>query len=385
MSVIALAGTLCAIAYSLFTLWCAVSFRRSIVGAVYDRASHADTQFTPAVSILKPLCGMDPHAYESLRSHCVQDYPAFEIIFGVSDPDDEIVPAVQRLMKEFPAIPMKLVNCTQRLGSNLKISNLIQMIPNARHEFLIINDSDIEVPKDYLQRVIAPLEQTSVGMVTCLYRGIAGRTIGSKLESLGISSDFIPGVLCAKVIDGGIHFGLGSTLAFSRKTLETIGGLQPLADFLADDYQLGYRISQAHLNVEFADCVVDHYLPPYSFSAFFQHQLRWARAIRTSRPGGYVGLIFTFAIPWSLLNVLLMPGAAYTWLCFAAAVFLRYAVWLAVQTRVLRTARVLADFWLLPIRDLIAVIVWIACYGGHHVVWRGKRFALVNGKLRESS
>jgi ceramide glucosyltransferase len=328
---------------------------------------------------------MDPHAFESLRSHCAQDYPAFEIIFGVSDPGDESIPAVHKLIRDFPHVTIKLVNCPQRLGSNLKISNLIQMIPSAQYEFLIINDSDIEVPTDYLKQVIAPLEKPSIGMVTCLYRGIAGSTVGSKLESLGISSDFIPGVLCARILDRGVRFGLGSTLAFSRRTLEIIGGLPPLADFLADDYQLGYRISKANLSVQVASCIVDHHLPPYSFPAFFQHQLRWARAMRTSRPGGYTGLIFTFAIPWSILALLLMPGSATAWLCFGAAVLLRYAVWISVQARVLRSPRVLADFWLLPIRDVIALVVWIACYGGHQVVWRGKRFFLVNGKLRESS
>ena len=173
------------------------------------------TEFTPPVSILKPLCGMDPHAYTSLRSHCIQDYPVFEIIFGVADPADAIIPVVKQVMAEFPAVHMKLVHCPDQLGTNLKISNLVQMLPHARHEFILINDSDIHVPGDYVRRVVAPLKNDSVGMVTCLYRGIASASLGSKLESLGISSDFVPGVLCAKRLEGELRFGLGSTLAFS--------------------------------------------------------------------------------------------------------------------------------------------------------------------------
>src|SRR5579883_2688443 len=177
-----------AIGYCLFCLWCAASFR-------LNRAGGRAAEFMPPVSILKPLCGMDPHAYESLRSHCLQDYPEYEIIFGVVDSADEILPAVQKVIEEFPHIPIKLVHCPERSGANLKISNLIQMLPSARHEFLIINDSDIQVPPDYLNRVMAPFESSGTGMVTCLYRGIPANTIGSKLEALGISSDFIPGVL----------------------------------------------------------------------------------------------------------------------------------------------------------------------------------------------
>lgn len=368
-------ATLCGIGYSLFTLWCVVSFRLRQPGP-------REKSFTPPVSILKPLCGMDPHAYESLRSHCVQDYPEYEIIFGVADPADDIVPVVQKLITEFREVPIKLVYSPRVLGSNLKVSNLLQMLPNARYDFLLINDSDIQVPETYLKQVMAPLADSSAGMTTSLFRCIPGRTIGSKLEALGISSDFVPGILCAKRLDGGIRFALGSTLAFSRRALEQIGGLVPLADFLADDYQIGHRMSQAGLRVELAGCIVDHYLPEYSFGAFIQHQLRWARAVRTSRPGGYAGLIFTYVVPWSLLTVLLTSGATWAWVLFACAVVLRYSVWFAAEAHVLRDPRPGRSFWLLPVRDLVTIAVWFSSYFGREVVWRGRRFELVNGKLR---
>src|SRR5215831_4071735 len=375
LAIISIVGTVCGIFYCLVSLRSAVSFG-------LRRRERADTAFTPPVSILKPLCGLDPHAYTSLRSHCMQDYPAFEIIFGVADPVDEILPTVERVRAEFPDVPIKLVHCSQQLGNNLKISNLVQMLPHARHELLLINDSDIEVPDDYLRRVVERLKDRSVGMVTCLYRGIAGGSIGSKLEALGISSDFVPGVLTANRLDGELRFGLGSTLAFSRTSLDAAGGFSPLADYLADDYQLGYRISKAGLSVELADCIVDHYLPEYSFGEFVQHQLRWARAIRTSRPGGYLGLIFTFAIPWSLVAITLFPNVTWVWVLLASALILRYAVMLATAVYIFRDSRPFRYFWLLPVRDIVALAVWILCYAGRQVVWRGKRFVLVNGKLR---
>ncbi|HKR93821.1 MAG TPA: glycosyltransferase, partial [Candidatus Angelobacter sp.] len=188
---------------------------------------------TPPVTILKPLRGVDPQMYESFRSHCVQDYPEYEIIFGVSEADDPAVEAVEQLMREFPQCKIRLHVCPEVLGNNRKTSNLVQMLAFARYDHILINDSDIFVTPDYLRRVMGPFARPKVGMVTCPYRGIAANTIGSKLESLGISTDFIAGVLAARQIEGGIHFALGSTLAMSRPALEAIGGLRPLVDYLA--------------------------------------------------------------------------------------------------------------------------------------------------------
>jgi ceramide glucosyltransferase len=371
---ISAAGAICGIAYALFTIWCASSFRSR-------KFKSSPAGAAPQVSILKPLCGVDPHAYESLRSHCRQDYPVFEIIFGVSDPNDGIVNIVQSVMREFPEIPMKLVECPEVLGTNLKISNLIQMLPHARYDILLVNDSDIGVPQDYLKRVVTPLTDTTVGLVTCLYRGVAADTVGSKLESLGISTDFIPGVLCAEYIERRIRFAMGSTLAFSLPALQAIGGFESIADYLADDYLLGYRISSAGKRIAISDCIVDHYLPRYSFGSFLQHQLRWARAIRSSRPGGYAGLIFTFAVPWSILTVALIPHRASAWVLFASALLLRYAVGVIVQRLVLEDPDSSRHLWLLPLRDLVAAAVWVWSYAGRTVVWRGRRFKLANGRL----
>src|SRR5881296_3574859 len=246
------------IAYCFLAFWTTLKFH------FHNRKTPA-ADFTPPVSILKPLCGLDPHGYESLRSHCIQDYPDYEIIFGVSAPDDPAVPAVERLIREFPGVSMRLVVCPNVFGMNFKVSNLLQMLPAARYPYLVINDSDICVPRNYLRRVIAPLENRSVGIVTCLYRGVAGPGIGSRLESLAINADFIPGVLCARQLEKGIHFAMGSTMAFHREVLGLVGGLQSIADYLADDYELGRRVSSAGLRIELADCIVEHYLPQDSW------------------------------------------------------------------------------------------------------------------------
>ena len=338
--------------------------------------------FTPPVSILKPLRGVDPQMYEGFRSHCVQDYPEYEIIFGVNGPDDPAVEAVQRLMREFPQRRIQLVVCREVLGNNRKVSNLVQMQVQAKYDHVLINDSDIHVPPDYLRRVMAPFALPQVGMVTCPYRGIAAGTLGSRLESLGISTDFIPGVLVARQIEGGIHFALGSTLAMSRKALEAIGGLQPLVDYLADDYELGRRIAGAGYQVMLAEVVVETHLPAYNFRQFLEHQMRWARGIRDSRKGGYAGLALTFGLPWAMIAVLLSSAAWWSWAVLAVTALLRATVALQVGLGVVHDRDLWRHLWLLPLRDLVAFCVFFLSFTGHTVRWRGEVFILRDGKIR---
>ena len=236
--VVAILGCITSFAYYLFCLWSAHAFVRK-----RNPSQIGSTPSLPPISVLKPLKGTDPEMYESFRSHCLQDYPEYEVIFGVSDAADPAAGIVEQLQQEFPHRTIRLVVCQQRLGPNMKVSNLEQMVPAARFPFLIVNDSDIRVESDYLRRVVAPLAAGDVGMVTCLYRGVAAATLGSKLEAIGISTDFCPGVLVAQQLEQGLHFGLGSTLAFRREDLQRIGGFKALVDFLADDYELGRRIS----------------------------------------------------------------------------------------------------------------------------------------------
>lgn len=355
-------------------IWSARAFLRN--------PGKTNSSFTPPVSILKPLRGLDPHMYESFRSHCVQDYPEYEIIFGVSEAEDPSATAVQKLIAEFPGCRIRLVVCPEVLGNNRKVSNLVQMLAQARYGHVLINDSDIYVPPDYLRRVMSPFARPQVGMVTCPYRGIPANTLGSKLESLGISTEFIPGVLVARQIENGIHFALGSTLAMSRTALDSIGGLRPLVDYLADDFELGLRISQAGYEVVLADVVVETHLPPYTMAGFFQHQLRWARSTRDSRRRGYIGLLLTFAVPWAMLAVILAPGAWWSWSVLGLAAVLRVTVALQVGLGVVHDRGVLRNLWLLSVRDVAAFWVWFLSFGDNRVHWRGDIFILEKGRIR---
>jgi ceramide glucosyltransferase len=373
---VAVVGTLSSSIYYLLCLWSAARFLRE-----RKVANEAGTMPLPPISILKPLKGTDPEIYESFRSHCLQDYPAYEIIFGVSDPNDPAIESVKALQREFPDRRIQLLVSPKILGANVKVSNLAQMLVEARYNHLIVNDSDIRVEPEYLRRVTAPLADSRIGMVTCLYRGVAGPTLGSRLEGLGISTDFCPSVLAARQLEGGIRFGLGSTLAFRRTELEKIGGFTSFVDYLADDYELGKRIAELGVAVKLSDVVVETYLPSYRLREFFAHQLRWARGVRDARAGGYLGLVFTFGLLWSLLALAASRGALWAWSAFAVTMFLRFAVALVVGQGVLRDRQILKHAWLIPLRDLVATAIWFASLGGHTVTWRGDRFHLKDGKL----
>ena len=374
IQIIAISGCVSSSIYYLLCLW---SVRTFLAGGRHGHSAPA----LPPVSILKPLKGTDPDIYESFRSHCLQDYPEYEIIFGVSDAADPAVASVERLQREFSDRLIRLVVSPVKLGANVKVSNLAQMLQTARYEHLIVNDSDIRIERDYLRRMITPLMDDHVGMVTCLYRGVAASTLGSHLESLGISTDFCPGVLVARQLEGGLRFGLGSTLAFRRADLNLIGGFESIVDYLADDYELGRRISGLGLRVLLSDVVVETHLPAYDMAGFLSHQMRWARGVRDSRLGGYIGLATTFGLLWALLNLIAAQAALWSWAVLAAVFLLRIAMALAVGKVVLQDRQLLSQWWLLPLRDLIAVGVWIASFAGHTVTWRGDRFELKDGRL----
>jgi ceramide glucosyltransferase len=376
---LAVAGAVSGIVYCALCLWGAARFLQARKSA--DKSVRA----AQAVSILKPLRGTDPEMYESFRSHCLQDYPEYEIIFGVSDANDPAIQLVQQLKAEFPQCPIRLMVCPERLGSNTKVSNLAQMARQARHEYIIVNDSDIRVDPDYLSRVLAPLTDPAIGLVTCLYRGIANATLGSRLESLGISTDFAAGVLVAQTVENGIRFGLGSTLAFRRRDLQAVGGFETLVDYLADDYQIGSRIAALGLKVKLSDVVVDTFLPKYTLRGFFDHQLRWARTVRDSRFWGYVGLGLTFGLPWALLALIFSRVAAWAWALLACTAVMRFAVAVVFGKYVLKDGQAMRSLALIPVRDLVALLIWIFSFAGHRIVWRGDHFSLENGKLKRIS
>ena len=367
------AATLASTAYCLLCAWAAMRFRRASANCPSAIAE------LPPVSILKPLKGADPEMYEALRSHCLQDYPEYELLFGITSESDPAAEVVKRLIAEFPERKLRLIVCQKRTGANGKVSTLTQLVPQAAHEHFLVNDSDIRVERDYLQTVMTELSSAKVGLVTCLYRGRPSDTLASRLERLGISTDFMPGVLAAQMLEGGIKFGLGSTLAFRKRELSAIGGFESFADYLADDYELGKRICDLGLKVKLSHAVVATSLPAYTLRGFLIHQLRWAHTIRASRPGGYAGLLLTFTLPWAIALIFSFPHAWAVWL-FSAAVVARFSMARANALAV-RDDSALQRLWLLPLRDVLAVAIWISGLFGRHIVWRGERFKLKNGKL----
>ena len=371
---IAVLGTFSGMAYHLVCIWSANSFlQKKESGAAPDDAV--------GISVLKPLKGTDPGMYEAFRSHCLQNYPNYEIIFGVSDPADPAIEVIARLKSEFPKRDIRLAICTEILGTNVKVSNLVHMLREARHEFVIVNDSDILVPPNYLARVAGALSKPEVGLMTCLYRGKAANTLGSRLEALGIGTDFSAGVLVAQELEGGLRFGLGATLALRKRDLKSVGGFESMLEYLADDYQVAAKLAELDLRVELSDVIVDTFLPPYSLREFLDHQLRWGRTIRESRPWGYFGLVTTFGFAWALLAVVVGQGARWSWMLLGLSFAVRMSMAFAVGVRALRDPDLVPWLWLIPLRDLLAVLIWIGSLFGNKVRWRGEEFRLKKGKL----
>jgi len=373
--------TLAGLAYLVLALWGA----RDFIHHWQRRSLNVD--YAPDVTILKPVKGIDPRMYAGLVSHCQQQYVGnFEIVFGVSSLDDPATSEIERLRADFPNCAIRLVECRERLGTSGKVSNLVQMLREARYEHVLINDSDICVSPHYLARVMACFADPHVGMVTAPYMGRtadsgSGLTLWSQLEALGISTDFFPGVLTARKLEGGIRFGLGSTLATSKTALTKVGGLEPLVEYLADDYEMGERIAKAGYRVELCSEVVETTVPAYTFSGFCAHQLRWARSTRDSRKLGYLGLGITYALPWAIMTCIASGFALWSFSLLSVVVLARVAVALSVGVGVLHDGQVLRDLYLLPLRDLFGLGFWAWSFAGDTVIWRGELFHLRDGRI----
>jgi ceramide glucosyltransferase len=371
--------TLASLGYSALAIWSARAFLRR---------RRAPRGYAPDVSVLKPLRGIDPGMYEAFVSQCEQHYDGnFELLFGVCTLDDPAVPLVQRLQVEYPHIAIRLIECPQSLGPNGKISVVAQLLPNARYDYLLVNDSDIRVGPNYLAHVLAPFAPVTgarpVGMVTALYRGLAHGTLGSRLEALGISTDFIPSVLTARFLERGLHFGMGSTLGVSRAALYAAfpNGLAPLAEYIADDYQLGAHIDRAGFGIELCDEIVETAVPAYRFRDFLDHQLRWLRTVRDSRPAGFAGLVFTNVLALATLCLIASGASLFSIALFTMALLFRVSIGLGVGVGVLNDRQVLRDLWLLLPRDLLALGLWAWSYASDTITWRGETFLLNKGKL----
>jgi ceramide glucosyltransferase len=362
-------------------------------GCFFSKPTKIDTNFHPAISILKPICGFDSNTYNNLASFCQQDYPTYQIIFGVQDKHDPSLGIIKRLKADFPDVDIQWVinNCTT--GTNRKVNNLASAAVKATYDILLLADSDVRVGRDYLQQVVQPLDQPKVGVVTCMYRSLTTGWI-TTLEALSTTTDFHPGVLVSTKLEN-TAFAMGQTIVIRRSVLKKIGGFDAIADYLADDFQLGYLPAQAGYEVVLSTYVVDHVLASSTLMESLQRQIRWMLNIRVSRPWGYAGLIFTYGTVTSLLLLQATGRSTFAWITLGITWTLRLIMAWFVGVKSLRDPVAKQWLWLVPLRDLITVALW--CYGfvGNTIKWRGQQFRLTkageliprppNAPIREKS
>jgi ceramide glucosyltransferase len=333
-----------------------------------------------AISILKPVRGLDPSAYENFASFCRQDYPEFEILFAVSDSADPAVPIIQKLIADFPGRPIRVIVVEDRLGPNSKVSNLCRLASEARHDLLVITDSDVRVDPGYLRSVAAMFGDPKVGGVTALYRGIDNLQFVAALDCVGSSAAFCGAALVARELEG-IKFMMGSTMATSKRHLAEIGGFEQMVDLHSDDYELGRRIADRGYRIELLPEPVWMAFPSQTLGAYLRHELRWAIGIRNIRPGGHFGMLFTHGLPWAFAAALVAPSAAVASAYLIAYFVLRFAMAWTVGVWGLRDPILRRRLWLLPVRDLLSFFVWVASFSVNQIEWRGSAFTLEKGRM----
>ena len=336
--------------------------------------------YTPPVSLLKPVRGLDFGSYANFASFCRLDYPAFEILFAVNDERDPAVPVIQRIIADFPQRKIRLLVGAEQLGANRKVNKLARLAKEAQHEVLVLTDGDVRVGPNYLREVVAPLANQKTGAVTSFYRATAEKNIWAELEAVGASSDFFAGVLMAGWTEG-ISFGLGASIAITKEWLGKMGGFETIAGTLADDYELGNRIARAGGEVLLSREAVWTMYPAQTLRGFWNHQLRWARTVRLCRPLSYVGLLFTQGLPWVLLAALVAPAQWIALAYLSAYLILRFlmawmvGVW-GVEDDLLRR-----KLWLVPLRDALYFAIWLASFGSNHVMWGTAEYLIREGQM----
>jgi ceramide glucosyltransferase len=340
--------------------------------------------FTPSVSVLKPVRGVDFGSYENFASFSRQDYPDYEILFAVNDDADPAVSLIRRIIAEFPGCRIRLLVGAEHLGANRKVNKLARLAQEAQYDVLVLSDGDVRVGPNYLREVVAPLANPKVGAVTSFYRAISERNLLAEIEAIGASSDFFAGVLMAGWTEG-ISFALGASIATTKEWLAKMGGLAAIADVLADDYELGHRIAKAGGEVLLSREAVWTMYPAQTLRNFWDHQVRWARTVRLCRPLSYVGLLFTQGLPWTLLAIFIAPAgwvaAAYLFAYLLSRFTMAWTVGIwGVGDEVLRR-----KIWLLPLRDAIYFVVWVASFASNHIRWGHVEYTIHHGRMVPSA
>jgi ceramide glucosyltransferase len=341
----------------------------------FSRPRRRAAEFTPPISVLKPVRGLDPECYENFASFCRQDYPDYEVLFCVSDLDDPTVQAIRQVSEEYPERNVRFVVGGSVRGSNDKVAKLIRLEKEARHTVLVLSDSDVRVEPDYLRTLVAPLADPSVGAVTCLYKEMGVRSVTTDLEAIGLVTDFYPGLLVDWQLEG-VKFALGSTIALRRDTLGRIGGFEAQENRVADDLQLGRRIAAAGYRVELLPYAVSMVADYETLRELAQKRLRWAVVMRHMRPWGHLGLLFTQGLAWSLAAIAAQPVARVIVTFLAAYLALRFAVAWLIAVRGLGLRDFPRKFWLIPVWDLFAFLIWVASFARRRIRWRGAEYYL---------
>jgi ceramide glucosyltransferase len=375
------------LAYYAYALLAAWRFRQDVkkdvtaAGGQTVPALNDSSSRLPPVSILKPIRGLDRHARDHFSSFCRLDYPDYEVLFAVADEDDPAIPVIRQLLVDFPRRAIRLIVGVPALGPSSKVSKLCRLAREAQHDVLVVSDSDITVPTNYLRAVVAPLGDDGVGAVSCLYRGVPDGSVWSDLEAIGISTEFAPGVIVARQLEG-VRFTLGATMATTRTRLAEIGGFEALLDYCADDFELGRRITAHGHRIDLAACTVSTECAARGWVEFFRHELRWAITLRHSRPWGYAGrILLTQGLPWSLGAAAVAPAWSVAAAYLLAYLTLRLALAWAVGVGCLQDDTVRRRWWLIPVRDSMSFIVSIASFCSNRIDWRGRSFELQHGRL----
>jgi ceramide glucosyltransferase len=335
---------------------------------------------TSPISVLKPVRGLDPDAYENFASFCRQDYPEFEILFAVNDAEDPAVPVARKLIADFPGRSIRLIVVAERLGPNTKVSNLCRLVREARHDLLVVTDSDVRVEPGYLRSVAAMFRDPGVGGVTALYRGRDNLQFVAAMDCVGSSAAFCGAALVARELEG-LKFMMGSTMATTKERLAEIGGFEAMVDLHSDDYELGRRIAARGYRIEVLPEPVWMAFPSQTLGAYLRHELRWAIGIRNIRPGGHFGMLFTHGLPWTIAAACVAPSAAVGAAYLGAYFVLRFAMAWAVGVWGLHDPVLRRRIWLLPVRDLLSFFVWLASFGMNRIEWRGSAFTLEKGRM----
>jgi ceramide glucosyltransferase len=340
----------------------------------------APNDFSPAVSIIKPVKGLDRETYENYASFCRQDYPEFEILFNVASEDDPAIPVIERVMRDFPERKIRLFCGAEALGTCNKVNKMVRMVREAKHDVLVISDSDIRVGPGYLRAVAAPFANPKVGVVTCLYRGLTDGSLASDLEALGNTSDFDAGVLSAWAL-GGVNFALGATMATTKERLAEIGGFEALVNHFTDDYELGHRIHLNGYRVELTDYPVMTVFPKQTMAECFRHQVRWNLAMRHAQRGGHASLILTHGLAWAVLAAWIAPTAGLAAAYLGGYLFFRFLMAWTVGVWGVKDPLLRRRMWLVPVRDAFAFVVWVTSFFKRRIEWRGSEYYIRDNQL----